>query len=261
MGSSGPIGSHWHRRSGRAWQTALALLATGNIADPVRASAQAAQPDDESGHLRPWQLGVWVQSGVTRAFGRLATNPLPNEFANRLDVYGELESALAHSGGLELRFPTPGFSVRTGWETTTGGTAEGFLALCDLADCVAESLSATTSGLFVEVRVFQTSPERTVAPIFAIGLGRRWYSFGDVDCTDRTKDPRIVCDAIAEVFQSPGSHSLLRMSAGIGTDLGRFRADLAASAAGGNYSGGEGLTVGKWYPDVRVTLGMGLVMF
>ncbi len=265
MGPSGRGGPHWQRSGGLAWRTALALLALASIAHPTRSSAQAARTDDEtSGQLRPWQLGVWVQSGIMRAFGRLATNRLPDGVAARLDVRAELESALAHSGGLELWFPTQGFSVRTGWETTTGGTAEGFLALCDLADCIPESVSATTatmSGLVIEVRVFQTSPEQTVTPIFTVGYGRRWYSFGDVDCADLTEDPRIICDAIAEVFKSPGSHSVLRASAGIGTYLGRVRADLAASAAGGNYSGGEGQTLGRWYPDVRVTLGVGLVVF
>lgn len=262
LGSRGHAGTHWCSRTGRAWGTAVVLLVTINITNPPGAAAQGARTDDEtSGDLRSWQLGVWVQNGIMRSYGRLATNALPRKFANRLDVHAEIESARAHSGGLELRFPTQGFSIRTGWETTTRGTAEGFLALCELADCEPESVSATVGGLFAEVRVFQTSPERTVAPIFAIGFGRRWYSFGDVDCTDRVDDPRIICDAIAEVFQSPGSHSVLRLSAGIGTDLGRFRADLAASAGGGNYSGGEGLTVGGWYPDVRVTLGAGMVVF
>lgn len=255
-------GSRWHRRSGPAWRTSLALLAIANIAEPTKGSAQVARTAaGASGHSRPWQLGVWAQSGVMRPLGRLATNALPVVLARRLDVRAELESAVGHSGGLELRFPTRGFSVRTGWETTTGGTAEGFLALCELADCTPESVSATMSGLFVEVRVFQTSLERTVAPIFAVGYGRRWYSFGDVDCTDRNDDLRIICDAIAEVFESPGSHSVLRVSAGLGTYLGRFSADLAANATGGRYSGGRGKTVGLWYPDLRATLGVGLVVF
>ena len=168
---------------------------------------------------------------------------------------------MAHSVGLEVRFPTQGLSIRTGWETTTDGTAEGSLAICELAGCLPVSVSATVGGAVIEARVFALDPERIVAPIFALGYGRRWYSFGDLDCTDLTDDPRIICDAIAEVFESPGSHSVVRVSAGVGAYLGRFRADLAASATGGSYSGGEGETLGLWYPDLRVTLGVGLVVF
>ena len=262
MGSGGHVGSNRRCRSGLAWPTALVLVAIASIAGATSASAQAARADDEtSGQPRPWRLGVWVQSGTMKAFGRFATQPLSRGSVIGLDVRAELESAMVHSVGLEVRFPTQGLSLRTGWETTTDGAAEGSLAICDLVGCLPMSVSATVGGPVIEARVFESDPERRVAPLFALAYGRRWYSFGDLDCTDLTDDPRIICDAIAEVFESPGSHSVFRVSAGVGAYLGRFRADLAASATGGDYSGGEGETVGLWYPDLRLTLGVGLVVF
>ena len=263
IGSCGHVGSKVH---GGSWLTlgmvAVALVPLASGAAPTSAAAQGASTGDETGgRSRPWQVGVWAESGIMGVFGRFASNVVGGAFVDRLDVRAELEPALAHSGGVELRFPSHGFSLRAGWETTTGGGAEGGLRVCDLADCVPESVSGTVSGLVVEVRIFRTAAERPVVPMFGVGYGRRWYSFGDVDCTELAGDQRTICDAIAELFMSPGSHSVVRASAGVRAYRGRISADLIAGATGGGYSGGEGQTEGLWYPELRVTLGVGLVAF
>ena len=174
----------------------------------------------------------------------------------------ELERAPVLAGGLEVRFPAKGFSFRASWERTMGGKATGFPALCELLDeCPDETTSSTVTGFVVEARSSRAGPVRRVAPLFAIGLGRRWYGFGDVDCSDHSDDRRPICNAIAEIFQNPGSHTIIRASAGIGAHLGRLHADLVAAAAAGTHSGGEGLTEGLWHPDLRFAMSVGAVMF
>ena len=263
IGSGGHVGSKVH---GGSWLTlrmvAFALVPLASGAAPTSATAQGASTVGETGgRFRPWQVGVWAESGIMGAFGRFASNAVGGAFVDRLDVRAHLEPAVAYSGGMELRLPTRGFLLRAGWETTTGGAAEGGLVVCDLADCVPESVSGTVSGLVVEARIFRTAAERPVVPMFGVGYGRRWYSFGYVDCAEATGDQRTICDATAELFMSPGSHSVVRASAGVRAYLGRIGGDLVASATGGSYSGGEGQTKGLWYPELRVTLGVGLVVF
>ena len=231
------------------------ILATA--ANPTPVSAQEVGADtDVHAPARPWQLGIWARTGIIQPVGRFATYPLPGVFANLLDVRTELKSARTHSVGMALRFPTRGFEIRAGWETTTGGKATGFLAVCQLVKCTPETVSATVTEITVEARSSLAGADRRFAPLLALGTGRRWYHFGETDCSVLENDERPICDAIAEIFQSPGSHAVIRASAGVAAYLRFIRADLAASATFGRYSGGDGATQGKLSPDIRLSVGV-----
>lgn len=205
---------------------------------------------------RPWQLGIWARTGIMRPVGRFATYPLPDVFGDLLDVRTELKSARTHSVGVVLRFPTRQLSFRAGWETTTGGEATGFLAVCQLLQCDPEIVPATVTEITIEARSSQAGPARRFAPLLALGTGRRWYRFGETDCSELENHARLICDSIAEVFQSPGSHAVIRVSVGVTAYLRLIRADIAATATAGSYSGGHGPTQGALYPDVRLTVGV-----
>ena len=213
---------------------------------------------------RSWRLGVWASSGIKRALGPFATNT--PDVRSGVDIRAEFERTSVHGGGVDVLFPGSGLSIRVGWETTIGGRATGFSAVCDLVKCDPETgwiqtVPSTARGFVVEARGGHADGDRRVGPLFAIGLGRRWYSFDDVDCSGYTEDGRRVCDGISEIFREPESHTIVRASTGISAHFGGLRGELAGSISAGDYTGGVEYAQGVWHPDLRVTLSVGAGLF
>lgn len=215
---------------------------------------------------RSWRLGLWMQTGYQRPSGRFATNtPSDRPALGLLNAVAEFGGSRIFGSGVELDLPDSRFNVRAGWETTAGAKVVGSLLLCDIADgdLCREVAAAPVNmrGLLVEGRSTRAGPGRRFAPVLSLGLGARWYEFSVPDCSGRSGEPRLVCDAITDIYRDPKAHLVLRLGLGLRAHLRGLRAELGGSAGTGRFSGGAGRTEGNWYQDLRINLSVGAVVF
>lgn len=214
---------------------------------------------------RSWRLGLWVQTGYQRPSGRFATHtPSNSPELGLLDAVAEFGGSRVFGGGAELDLPDSRFNVRVGWETTVGAEAVGSLLVCDIAEgdlCLEVAAPLNMRGLLVEGRSTDAGPERRFAPVLGLGLGARWYEFSVPDCSAKSGDPRLVCDAITDIYRDSKAHLVLRLGLGLRAHLRGLRAELGGSAGIGRFSGGAGRTEGNWYQDLRINLSVGAVVF
>lgn len=246
-----------------AFRSSIALAAFSALAfAPGTGDGAAAQ---EAPATRSWRLGLWVQTGYQHSSGRFATNTpssLP-EF-RLLDAIAEFRGSQVFGGGVELDLPHSSFNVRAGWETTVGAEAAGSILVCDLAigDLCREVVAPLKMrGALVEGRSTRGGPGRRFAPVLGLGLGARWYQFSVPDCSAKSGDPRLVCDAITDIYRDPKAHLVLRIGLGLRAHLRGLRAEAGGSAGIGRFNGGAGRTEGKWYQDFRINLSVGAVVF
>lgn len=242
------------------YSIALAAFATLAFAPGLRQGASAQGAPTSS-----WHLGLWAHTGYQHPSGRFATNrPTEVRELQLLEAIGRFGASRVIGGGVELAPPARDFNLRVGWETTTGAEATGSIAICDVAEgtlCQEEIAPLDMRGLLLEGRSIRGGPEKRFAPVVLLGFAARWYAFSVPDCAGKSGDPKLVCDAITDIYRESKTHLVLRMGLGMRAHLGGLWAELGSSAGTGRYSGGAGQTEGQWYQEVRINLSVGATLF
>lgn len=240
---------------------ALAAFATLALAPGMRQGASAQEAPKTSS----WHLGLWAHTGYQHPSGRFATNkPTEVRELELLEAIARFGASRLIGGGVELAPPAQDFSLRVGWETTTGAEATGSIAICDIADgalCEKEVAPLDMRGLLVEGRSIRGGPEKRLATVVLLGFGARWYAFSVPDCSGKTGNLKLVCDAITDIYRDPKTHLVLRLGLGMRAHLGGLWAELGSTVGTGRYSGGVGQTEGLWYQEVRINLSVGATLF
>lgn len=265
----------WPQGKGRFFLATSTLLAIGPFTAGAAGQVVAEQDFFAAGQNagvagqeaapRSWNVSVWLQSGYLYPSGKFGKNSASDiERLGIVEAVAELGPAALAGVGVEVFFPGSGLSVRLGWETTFGMEATGRLSLCALVEgtlCRQEVAPVDLRGFVSRVRFLRGDPDQALRPVISGGAGLRQYTFSVPSCSDRSGDPRIVCNTITDIFQEAGSHIMIRGGVGLEGRFDRVVAELVGSTGVGRYAGGASRAGGTYYVDLRIELSAGFRVF
>jgi len=238
------------------------MLGALHVAPGMSPHASAQEPPTGS-----WRLVLWAHTGYQYPGGRFASNSPSGTGTGPLgilDAFAEFGGSQMHGGGVELAPPATDISFRAGWETTVGAKATGSLGICALvggAVCQEEVAPLAMRGVVLEARTSRADSQRRLASVIGLGIGLRWFGFSVPDCTGKSDDALLICDAITDLYREPRSHFVLRLSVGLQAHLtGPLLAELGGSAGTGRYRGGARESNGLWYHDLRINVSVGVAL-
>ena len=203
----------------------LALLPT--LVQPAFAVAQ----EEEGG----WRARLSIQGGAYIPLQELGNTPVALPVDRRFTFKGDVQPAPMIVGALEVTTPLSPARVRLNFRSTVGGTVEGQIAECILADddpdgdCAVAEADAVVRDLTLGLLLIrEPSPDRLIRPYITAALGLRQWEFAERGCDDFPcfDLERVTTDQTKAVFEA---------ALGVRYALGPVMLDLALTNSVAGY--------------------------